>query len=268
MARDGFRRLVNSTILLKVGTSSLVNGDFSINKKNISSLLYSISELRDKGISVVLVTSGAIVFGMRELGLRKRPKDVISRQACAAVGQSKLMIEYSNIAGIYGINVGQILLNHDDFKFSNRMKHLKNTLRKMSGYGVLPIINENDALAVDEIKFGDNDTLASFVAPLVDAELVVLLTDIDGLYDKDPRSNPDAKLIKDVYGVDDNIKALAAPPQSAVGTGGMITKVMSARYANEHGIDLMICNSKHMGNLAEVLDRRDIGTMFHSKVNR
>lgn len=254
-----------STIVLKIGTSSLVNDDFSINKQNICTLLHSISELRENGYKVVLVTSGAIVFGMHELGFKKRPSDVAIRQACAAVGQSKLMIEYSNIASIYNIKVGQILLNHDDFKFENRMKHLKNTLNKMSKYDVLPIVNENDALSVEEIKFGDNDTLASYVAPLVNANLVVLLTDIDGLYDKDPRKNKNAKLIKDVWKITDKIKALAAPPDSKVGTGGMVTKVLSAEYANKNGIDLMICNSKYMGELLDVITKHKAGTIFHNK---
>jgi glutamate 5-kinase len=253
------------TVVLKIGTSSLVNDDFSINKQNICTLLHSISELRENGYKVVLVTSGAIVFGMHELGFKKRPSDVALRQACAAVGQSKLMIEYSNIASIYNIKVGQILLNHDDFKFENRMRHLKNTLNKMSKYDVLPIVNENDALSVEEIKFGDNDTLASYVAPLVNANLVVLLTDIDGLYDKDPKKNKNAKLIKDVRQITDKIKALAAPPESKVGTGGMITKVLSAEYANAHGINLMICNSKYMGELLDVITKHKTGTIFHHK---
>ena len=254
-----------STVVLKIGTSSLVNDDFSINKQNICTLLHSISELRENNYKIVLVTSGAIVFGMHELGLKKRPSDVSIRQACAAVGQSKLMIEYSNIASIYNIKVGQILLNHDDFKFDNRMRHLKNTLNKMSKYDVLPIVNENDALSVEEIKFGDNDTLASYVAPLVNANLVVLLTDIDGLYDKDPKKNNNAKLIKDVWQINDKIKSLAAPPESKVGTGGMITKVLSAEYANKNGIDLMICNSKYMGNLYDVITKHKTGTIFHYK---
>ena len=175
------------------------------------------------------------------------------------------MIEYSNIASIYNIKVGQILLNHDDFKFENRMKHLRNTLNMMAKHNILPIINENDALSVEEIKFGDNDTLASYVAPLVNANLVVLLTDIDGLYDKDPRKNKNAKLIKDVYKIDDKIKALATPPETNVGTGGMVTKVMSAEYANSHGIDLMICNSKYMNNLKEIIEKHSTGTIFHKK---
>lgn len=254
-----------STVVLKIGTSSLVNDDFSINKKNICTLLHSISELRDNCYKVVLVTSGAIVFGMHELGFKKRPSDVSIRQACAAVGQSKLMIEYSNIASIYNIKVGQILLNHDDFKFENRMRHLKNTLNKMSKYYVLPIVNENDALSVEEIKFGDNDTLASYVAPLVNANLVVLLTDIDGLYDKDPKKNKNAKILKDVWQINDKIKSLAAPPESKVGTGGMITKVLSAEYANKHGIDLMICNSNYMDNLYEIITKHKTGTIFHAK---
>ena len=256
-----------STIVIKVGTSSLINEDLSINKKNINTLLHSISDLRENGDSVVLVTSGAIVFGMHELGFKKRPKDVVLRQAFASVGQSKLMIEYSNIASIYNIKVGQILLNHDDFKFENRMKHLKNTLNMMASHNILPIINENDALSVEEIKFGDNDTLASYVAPLVNASLVILLTDIDGLYDKDPRKNKNAKLIKDIYKIDDKIKSLAAPPDSKVGTGGMVTKVLSAEYANSHGIDLMICNSKYMDNLPDIIKKHSTGTIFHSKKN-
>ena len=211
------------------------------------------------------MTSGAIVFGMHELGFKKKIKEVALRQACAAVGQSKLMIEYSNIASIYNIKVGQILLNHDDFKFENRMRHLKNTLNKMAKHNVLPIVNENDALSVEEIKFGDNDTLASYVAPLVGANLVVLLTDIDGLYDKDPKKHTNAKLIKDVWKIDDKIKALAAPPQTMVGTGGMITKVLSTEYANKHGIDLTICNSKHIDKLLDIIERHTTGTTFHAK---
>ena len=256
-----------STIIIKIGTSSLVKEDLSINKKNMNSLLHSISDLRDNGYKVVLVTSGAIVFGMHELGFKKKPKNVVLRQAFASVGQSKLMIEYSNIASIYNIKVGQILLNHDDFKFDNRMKHLKNTLNIMAKNDILPIINENDALSVEEIKFGDNDTLASYVAPLVNANLVVLLTDIDGLYDKDPRKNKNARLIKNVNKIDDKIRSLAAPPENNVGTGGMVTKVLSAEYANSHGIDLMICNSKHMENLLEVIKKHTTGTIFHAKKN-
>lgn len=256
------------TIVIKIGTSSLVNEDLSINKKNMNSLLHSISDLRDHDFKVVLVSSGAIVFGMHELGFKKKPKNVVLRQAFASVGQSKLMIEYSNIAGIYNIKVGQILLNHDDFKFGNRMKHLKNTLNTMSKHNILPIINENDALSVEEIKFGDNDTLASYIAPLVNASLVVLLTDIDGLYNKDPRINKNAKIIKNIYKIDDKIKSLASPPKSKVGTGGMITKVLSAEYANNHGIDLMICNSKNMGDLLNIIKKHNTGTMFHAKCNK
>ena len=210
------------------------------------------------------MTSGAIVFGMHELGFKKKIKDVVLRQVCASVGQSKLMIEYSNIASIFNIKVGQILLNHDDFRFENRMKHLKNTLNKMAKQNILPIINENDALSVEEIKFGDNDTLSAYVAPLVNADLVVLLTDIDGLYNKDPKSNKNAKLIKDVWRIDDKIKALAAPPKSKVGTGGMITKVLAAEYANNKGINLMICNSNNIDNLYEVIKKHTTGTVFHT----
>lgn len=226
--------------------------------------MHSINDLRENGYSVVLVTSGAIVFGMHELGLKKKSKDVVMRQVCAAVGQSKLMIEYSNIASIFNIKVGQILLNHDDFRFENRMKHLKNTLNKMSKQSILPIINENDALSVEEIKFGDNDTLSAYVAPLVDANMVVLLTDINGLYDKDPKKNKNAKLIKDVWKIDDKIKSLAAPPDSKVGTGGMVTKVLAAEYANKHNIDLMICNSNNIDKLYDVITKHTTGTIFHA----
>lgn len=257
-----------SSIVIKIGSSSVVGDDFAVNKKNINSLLHSISKLRERGINTALVTSGAIACGMHELGITKKIKLMSLRQACAAVGQSRLMLEYNKIASIYSIKTGQILVNHDDFKFPHRMKCLHSTLEKMFEKSVLPIINENDALAVEEIKLGDNDTLASLIAPLVHAELVVLFSDIDGLYDKDPKAHSDAKLISDIYSIDDKIRAASSGAGSLVGTGGMSTKIISAQNCMANGIDMIICNSKRLDELEDIVLKRNIGTLFHSPNKR
>jgi len=171
-AFEGIKRIV-----IKIGSSSLVKKDLSINEPMLISIMQSFKKLTDNGLEVALVTSGAIAVGMHALGLEKRPKDMALKQACAAVGQAKLMEEYNKAADIYDLKTGQILLNHDDFQIRKRMNYLSNTLSAMFDNGIIPIINENDALAVEEIKVGDNDTLSALISPMVKADLLILFSD-------------------------------------------------------------------------------------------
>ena len=254
-------------IIIKVGSSSLVNEDLSINQPVIVNIMQSFKELQEKGINVALVSSGAIASGMHELGLVKRPKEMPLKQACAAIGQSKLMEAYNKAAEIYGLKTGQILVNHDDFQIRKRMNYLSDTLDAMFKQNVIPIINENDALAVDEIKVGDNDTLASLISPMINADLLILFSDIDGLFDKNPKIYPDAKLINLVSKIDSDIKKMAGDKTSAVGTGGMQTKINAAKISTSAGANMIICNSNQIKNLCDIVSGKEIGTLFLAKEN-
>ncbi len=254
-------------IIIKVGSSSLVNEDLSINQPVIVNIMQSFKELHDKGINVALVSSGAIASGMHELGLIKRPKEMSLKQACAAIGQSKLMEAYNKAAEIYGLKTGQILVNHDDFQIRKRMNYLSDTLDAMFKQNVIPIINENDALAVDEIKVGDNDTLASLISPMINADLLILFSDIDGLFDKNPKIYPDAKLINLVSKIDSDIKKMAGDKTSTVGTGGMQTKINAAKISTSAGANMIICNSNQIKNLCDIVSGKEIGTLFLAKEN-
>ncbi|MBR6287880.1 MAG: glutamate 5-kinase, partial [Acholeplasmatales bacterium] len=197
-------------VIIKVGSSSLVNKDLSVNNEVIISILSVFKKLKSDGIECALVTSGAIALGMHELKLNKKPKELSLKQACAAVGQAKLMESYNKVASLYDLVLGQILISHDDFQVRKRMLILSDTLDSMFKNGIIPVINENDALAVDEIKVGDNDTLASLISPMIKADLLVLFSDIDGLYDKNPKLYPDAKMINKVEKIDDSILAMVS----------------------------------------------------------
>ncbi len=253
----------NQRIVIKIGSSSIVNEDLSVNEEMINHLFSSITELKKHHIDCALVSSGAIALGMYELGFKSRPNLIAVKQACAAVGQSKLMEAYNRIAVKYHIVIGQILVSHDDFEIRKRMNHLSNTLDAMFKNNVIPIINENDALAVEEIKVGDNDTLASLIAPMMNASMVILFSDIDGLYDKNPKIYKDATLIKDIYKIDEQILSFGTKSISNVGTGGMQSKINAARIANMAGIDLLICNAERMKDLCDIVTKGEIGTTFH-----
>ncbi len=254
-------------IIIKIGSSSLVNDDLSINQPVIVSIMQSFKELSDKGINVALVSSGAIASGMHELGLTRRPKEMSLKQACAAIGQSKLMEAYNRAAEIYGLKTGQILVNHDDFQVRKRMNYLSDTLDAMFKNNIIPIINENDALAVEEIKVGDNDTLASLISPMINADLLILFSDIDGLFDKNPKIYKDAKLIKTVEKIDSTISGMAGDKTSDVGTGGMQTKINAARISTSAGANMIICNSNQIKNLCAIVNGEDIGTLFMASKN-
>ena len=249
-------------IVLKIGSSSLVNDDLSINESMINTIMKSFKDLKNKNIDVALVTSGAVAVGMHELGLSKKPKDMSLKQACAAVGQAKLMEAYNKAASVYSLKTGQILLNHDDFEIRKRMLFLSDTLDSMFKNNIIPIINENDALAVEEIKVGDNDTLAALISPMVNAELLILFSDIDGLYDKNPKIFKDAVMLEAVEKITPEIMNMIGDPTSNVGTGGMTTKINAALISTSAGCNMIICNSNQITNLIEIVNGKKIGTLF------
>lgn len=249
-------------IVIKIGSSSLVESDCSINEPVLVTIMQEITHLKKMGIDIAIVTSGAIAVGMHELHLKNKPKDMALKQACAALGQAKLMEAYNKVAEIYNIKLGQILLNHDDFQVRKRMLYLSNTLDAMFKNNIVPVINENDALAVEEIKVGDNDTLASLIAPMIDADLLVLFSDIDGLYTKNPKIYSDAVLVKEVDKIDSNILSMVSGSTTNVGTGGMETKIDAALISTMAGVDMIICNSNMLSSLHKIANGEEIGTLF------
>ena len=249
-------------VIIKVGSSSLVKNDLSINEPVLISIMGQFKNLKEMGIEPCIVTSGAIALGMHELKLDKKPSNMSLKQACAAIGQAKLMEYYNKAGEIYGLTLGQILVNHDDFQVRKRMIYLSNTLDSMFKNGVIPIINENDALSVEEIKVGDNDTLASLIAPMINADLLILFTDIDGLYDKNPKVYSDAKLISTVDKIDEKILSYASGSSSNVGTGGMNTKLDAALISTSANVNMIICNSNRIDDLNDIINGEEIGTLF------
>ena len=252
-------------IIIKIGSSSLVDNNLNIRMDILKNLMQSFKKLQQKNIEICLVTSGAIALGRGELGLTKKPTEMDIKQACAAIGQAKLMEYYNEAAKEYGIICGQILLNHDDFQHRNRLKFLEQSLEAMLNNKVIPIINENDVLAVEEIKVGDNDTLSSLLVPVVGADLLILFSDIDGLYDKNPKEFSDAKFIKTVNKVDKDIYKMVGVNKSNVGTGGMETKLNAAIIATQAQGNMIICNSNRINDLVNIVEGDEIGTLFIAK---
>ncbi len=249
-------------IVIKIGSSSIVKNDGQINKDNVKKLVSQIANLKNKGIDVCLVSSGAISVGINKLGLQEKPKDISKKQACAATGQMSLMQEYEQIFDEFNIKCAQILLNHDDFGNRKRMTYLSNTLNALFSYGVVPVVNENDALAVEEIKVGDNDSISAMMSLAIGADLLILVSDVDGLYTANPKTNKDATLIKVVDKIDDDLYAIAGGSGSKVGTGGMKTKLNAGVIVNNAGIDMMITNRTKLESLSKVADGEFEGTLF------
>lgn len=257
-------------IVVKVGTSTLCHGGKGMNFRNIDYLARTLTDIKNEGHEVILVTSGAIGAGCGKLNLPERPKDLRVQQAVAAVGQCELMHIYDKFFGEYGAAVGQILLTRDDVEQPNVKQNLLGTFESLLKLGVIPVVNENDSVCIEEIEnehkiFGDNDTLSAIVAVLVSADVLVLLSDIDGLYDGDPRKNNTARLIPVVDEINDNINALAGGAGSDFGTGGMATKLAAAAIAMENGIDMVITNGENPRNLYIVANGGRVGTLFRRK---
>ena len=252
-------------IVVKIGTSTLTHATGHLNIRRVASLCQVISDIKNAGHEVILVSSGAIGMGVGKLGLRQRPKDIPTKQAAAAVGQCELMYIYDKLFGDYHHTVAQLLITGEDVASETRHRNFSNTLNRLLELGALPIINENDTVATEEIVIGDNDTLAAIVAKSVSAQLLVLLSDIDGLYTADPRKDSQAKLIPTVTHLDEHTKSLAGVSGSDQGTGGMITKLQAAEICMSCGCDMVIANGNEPNNLYTILDGGAVGTRFKAK---
>lgn len=252
-------------LVVKVGTSTLTYATGNINFRHLSRLVEVLSDIANSGVQVVLVSSGAIAVGVGKIGLPERPQDVPGRQAAAAVGQSELMFLYDKLFSEYSKIPAQMLLTANDMKDEERRGHLLNTFEKLLEYRSLPIVNENDSVSVEEIIHGDNDCLSAEVAALIGADALVILTDIDGLYDGDPHRNADAKRICVVEEITPEIEAMAGGAGSNRGTGGMMTKLNAAKIATAAGVDTYVINGTPADNLYALLEGADIGTLFCAK---
>lgn len=254
-------------IVIKIGSNILASAEHGLNAKRLHAITKDISDVIDRGAETVIVSSGAIAAGLKKLGLKEIPKDIKRKQAAAAIGQSSLVWAYEqNFAG-FNKKVAQVLLTRDDITNRLRYINVKNTLFTLIGYGVIPLINENDPVAVDEIKFGDNDMLAALVTGLVEAEMFVILSDVDGLYTKDPKFK-DAKFIDTVEDITPDIMKFAGGRGSAISTGGMYSKLLAARQATNHGITSVIINGKKSGLLTRLFNNEKVGTYFKPKQTR
>ena len=249
-------------IVIKVGTSTLSHPTGRMNIRRVEKLCKVLSDVKNAGHEVILVSSGAIGMGVGKLSLKERPADIPTKQAAAAVGQCELMYTYDRLFGEYNHTVAQLLVTGDDVEDAARRAHFHNTLYRLLELGALPVINENDTIATDEIVIGDNDTLSAIVARTVSADLLVLLSDIDGLYSADPRTDPEARLIPVVDAVTPEVEALAGGSGSSLGTGGMVTKLRAARIAGEAGIDMVIANGENPSLIYDIIDGRPVGTRF------
>ena len=256
-------------MVVKVGTSTLAHTGGRLNIRRVEQLCKVLSDLKNAGHQLVLVSSGAIGMGVGKLGLKGRPADMPGKQAAAAVGQCELMYTYDKLFSEYSHTVAQLLLTADDIRDPRRSVHVHDTLQRLLDYEALPVINENDAVATDEIgietTIGENDTLSAIVATLVGADLLVLLSDIDGLYTADPHKDPSATLIPVVESITDDVLALAGGAGSALGSGGMATKVRAARITGDAGIDMIITNGQHPEVLYDIADGKSVGTRFLGK---
>ena len=241
-------------VVVKVGTSTLAHKTGKLNIKHANALCRVLSDLKNAGHEVILVSSGAIGMGGGKLGLKERPVEIPTKQAAAAVGQCELMYVYDRAFGEYGHTVAQILLTGSDFSAADRHENFTNTMTRLLSLGALPIINENDTIATEEIKVGDNDTLSALVAVSVQADVLVILSDVDGLYSADPHKNEDAKLIERVHGIPEWVYALGGSEGAALGTGGMKTKISAAKICLEKGCDTVIANGEKPELLYDIVD--------------
>jgi glutamate 5-kinase len=248
-------------VIVKVG-SNVLTEESGLDLNIVRSISRQICRLIDRGLEVILVTSGAMSAGMRKIGLSKRPDEIPKRQAVSAVGQASLIMEYENAFERYGNKVAQILLTSDDLNNRKRYLNARNTLYTLLSWQVVPIINENDTIAVESIKFGDNDNLAAMIALLMDADILIILSDIDGLYAKDPRIHPDAELIRTVTTFRKSIERAAGENPGSLGTGGMGTKIKAAKKVTAAGVPMVIANGNIPDILEKLFDGADDGTFF------
>jgi len=248
-------------IVVKVG-SGVLTRDNGLDVRLIGRLAREISDLKNQGREIILVSSGAIASGFKKVALGEKPQTIQAKQACAAVGQASLIMAYEKAFERRGFQAAQILLTADDLSNRRRYLNARNTLTTLLEWGIIPIINENDTVVVAEIKFGDNDTLAGMITSLVEGDLLINLTDIDGLYDRDPRLDPEARFISLVPSIGPKIEAMASAIPGFLGTGGMSTKVAAARRLARRGVPTIVANGKKAGILKRILEGRPEGTLF------
>lgn len=260
--------LEKERIVIKIGSSSLTHektGHISLEK--MERFVRQISDLKYSGKEIIIVSSGAIAVGLGALNIKTKPDKISDKQAIASIGQASLIRLYQKLFREYNITVGQVLITKDLLENENRKNNAINTFDALLRYGTIPIVNENDTVSTEEIEFGDNDTLSAIVAGLVRAELLIILSDIDGLYDSNPQENPDARLIHEVYEITPEIEGMASDTANKIGTGGMITKLQAAKAAHEHHIDMIIANADKKNVLYKIMKAEDIGTIFYATTN-
>lgn len=267
-AREEIRN--RKRIVIKIGSSSLMHKDTGrLNLRKIEKLVRTLVDLKNSGKDVILVSSGAIAVGRTAIGLHERPDELPVKQACAAIGQAKLMMVYQKIFAEYSAIAAQVLMTKTTVVNDTSRKNAENTFNELLKLGAIPIVNENDTVSTYEIKqvqtFGDNDRLSAIVTSIVGADMLILLSDIDGLYTDDPNSNPDAKFIDQVDKIDDNLLDMGKTTSgSSVGTGGMATKLIAARIATSSGADMVIANGNDIDNITGIMAGEDVGTLFVS----
>lgn len=250
-------------IVIKIGSSTITHSSTgSLNLKKMEQLVRVLTDLRNQGKEVVLVSSGAIAVGRKTLGLMEKPTQTKTKQACAAVGQASLMMVYQKLFAEYNQIPAQILMTKYTMINDISRTNARNTFEELLHYGVIPIVNENDTVSTDELEFGDNDTLSAIVASVIDADLLILMSDIEGLYTDDPHKNPDAKFIDEVEELTDELCSMGKGSSSSVGTGGMATKLSAAKIATNSGTDMVIANGEDVGIISDILAGKSIGTLF------
>ena len=255
-------------IVVKVGSSTLTHPETgAMNLTKMERLVRILADIRNSGKDVVLVSSGAIAVGRKAMNITERPKEQDLKQACAAIGQSRLMMVYQRLFAEYNKITAQVLITKDTMIQDTMRRNARNTFMKLLEMGTIPVVNENDTVATDEIEFGDNDTLSAIVAALIHADLLIILSDQDGFFTDDPRKNPDAKLVEEITFITDELEAMAGGAGSDVGTGGMAAKVSAARIANDAGADMIIANGNDMNNITKVLEGQNVGTLFRAHRN-
>ncbi len=252
-------------IVLKIGTSTLAHETGRLNIRRVEELCKVMSDLKNAGNEIILVSSGAIGMGVGKLALAKKPDDIPTKQAAAAVGQCELMYTYDKLFSEYNHTVAQILITGEDIEVLERRTNFENTMRRLLELSVIPILNENDSIATEQIVIGDNDTLGAIVATTLQADLLIILSDINGLYTADPHKNKDAVLLHMVDEITPEIEAMIGGVGSQLGTGGMMTKIKAAKMTTEKGIDMVIANGDNPSVIYDIVEGKDVGTRFIAK---
>ena len=255
-------------IVIKIGSFSLTHPETgALNLTKLEVLVREISDLHNMGKDVIVVSSGAIAVGRRAAGLGHRPSETKEKQACAAIGQARLMMIYQKLFMEYNHMAAQVLLTFDAITDPERRRNAENTLNELLQQGVIPVVNENDTVATEEIEFGDNDTMSAIVAHLIKADLLILLTDIDGFYTDDPHKNPEAKKLTLVETINDTMKNMAKDAVTNYGTGGMSTKIAAARIATDSGADMAIMDAENLTQIYDLMEGKSVGTLFLAHEN-